>query len=93
MSASVRFCNNQSYITTNFHKFGFAAPHQLAFNQDTYREMALQRNEFEVKYMVLLSVTIRDYVINIVTTHECAHQDAHFQVAAVMMRSKTGSRY
>ena len=34
-------------------------------------------------------VTISDYVINIVTTHECAHQDAHYQVAAVMMRSKT----
>ena len=55
--------------------------------------MALQRNEFEVKKMVLLSVTIRDYVINIVMTHECAHQDAHYQVAAVMMRSKIGSRY
>ena len=41
--------------------------------------------------MVLLSVTIRDYVISIVMTHECAHQEAHYQVAAVMMRSKTGS--
>ena len=43
--------------------------------------------------MALLSVTIRDYVINIVMTHECAHQDAHYQVAVVMMRSKTDSRY
>ena len=42
--------------------------------------------------MALLSVTIRDYVINIVS-YECAHQDAHNQVAAVMMRSKTDSRY
>ena len=35
--------------------------------------------------MVLLSVTIRDYVINIVMTRECAHQDAHYQAAAVMI--------
>ena len=49
MSESVRFCNNQSYITKIVHNFGFAAPHQLAFNQDTYPEIALQRNEIEVR--------------------------------------------
>ena len=36
-------------ISHKFNNFGFAAPHQLALNQDTYPEMALQRNEFEVK--------------------------------------------
>ena len=30
-------------------------------------------------------MTIRDYVINIVMLHECAYQDAHYQVAAVMI--------
>ena len=30
-------------------------------------------------------MTIRDYVINIVMVHECAHQYAHYQVAAVMI--------
>ena len=42
--------------------------------------------------MVLLSVTIRDYVINIVIRHERAHQDAHYQVAVVMTGSKKGFR-
>ena len=68
MSESVRFCNNQFLYHKKCHNLGFAAPHQLAFNQDPYPEIALQRNEIEVSLTVLLSVTIRDYVINIVTT-------------------------
>ena len=35
--------------------------------------------------IVLLSVTIHDYAIDIVTATECAHQDAHNQVAAIMI--------
>ena len=42
--------------------------------------------------MVLLSVTIYAYAIDIVMAAECAHQDAHNQVAAVMIdqRKATG---
>ena len=38
-----------------------------------------------MRVIVLLSVRIHGYTINIVTAAECAHQDAHNQGAAVMI--------